>query len=132
MIVVSLALGTLAELSFWSSATDRTSARPDETIISARPNDRPGLKGSYSGQKPPATTPETSAPGKGSLNADLRLFIMGGFKEKEAYAEVHSIHILDLISGVSAPWDREAPLPERLQGHTAAAAYGYIFRHRRA
>jgi N-acetylneuraminic acid mutarotase len=52
---------------------------------------------------------------------------MGGFKEKEAYAEVHSIRILDLISGVNAPWGREAPLPERLQGHMAAAAYGHIF-----
>ena len=85
------------------------------------------LTGPYLGQKPPATTPETSAPGKGSPSADPRLFIMGGFKEKEAYAEVHSIHILDLISGVNAPWDREAPLPERLQGHVAAAAHGYIF-----
>lgn len=95
--------------------------------VNAQEKDFPRLTDPYLGQKPAETTPERSAPGTGSFCADPRLFIMGGFKEKEAYAEVHSIRILDLISGVKAPWDREAPLPERLQGHTAAAAYGHIF-----
>jgi len=61
-VVVGLAFGPLALLSFRSAATDRISARTGETISSAQPNGRPELTGPYLGQKPPGMTPVAFAP----------------------------------------------------------------------
>jgi len=56
-----------------------------------------------------------------------RLFIMGGFNEKETFSDVHSMSVADLINGENRGWDRGTSLPKALQGHAAVALGNQIF-----
>jgi len=65
--------------------------------------------------------------GEGTDGARPQLFIIGGFNERETYADVHSASIAEFLSGEKAAWSRGPSLPEALQGHAALAANHHIF-----
>ncbi len=56
-----------------------------------------------------------------------RLFIMGGFSEKETYSAVYSISLPDFANGKKDICNRGPSLPKALQGHTAVAIHNRIF-----
>ena len=69
---------------------------------------------------------------KATLKKDIsgalpRLFIMGGFKEKETFSDVCSMSISDLINGENKGWNRGSSLPKALQGHAAVAVNHHVF-----
>jgi len=59
--------------------------------------------------------------------APPRLFIMGGFKEKEIFSDVYRISVPEMRDGESAVWNREASIPKALQGHTAVVVSHHVF-----
>ena len=76
---------------------------------SAQESDFPILKGPSLGQKP------------------SRLFIMGGFREKETFSDVYGISLSDMLNGKNTVWNRGTSLPKALQGHTAVAVNHHVF-----
>jgi len=56
-----------------------------------------------------------------------RLFIMGGFSEKETYSEIYSISLPDFANGENKKWNSGPSLPKPLQGHTALAVHNHVF-----
>ena len=56
-----------------------------------------------------------------------QFFILGGFKERDTYPDVHSLSVSDLISGENKVWNRCPTLPKALQGHTAVAVNHHVF-----
>jgi len=94
--------------------------------------DAPKLAGPVLCQKPPGKPSRIGADDNSSANKDRdfvlpQLFIIGGFNEKQTYADVYSISILDLLSGEGKAWTRGPALPHPLQGHTAVTVRNRIF-----
>jgi len=56
-----------------------------------------------------------------------QLLIMGGFNESVIYSDVHSVSVLDLLSGEEIVWIQQPSLPKALQGHAAAVSNGHIY-----